>query len=438
MKSNAISCDLLVIGAGVAGTAAALFAAKRGLSTAIAGMTSQFDFVSGLMDLIGVHPETREALHCNPWDVITALKHAAPRHPYSRMDARIIRTAFDEYLDALSASGLVYHREPFGNIPVVTSAGTRKMTYAIPAGMAEGALALAHKRPCLLVDFEGLKGFSAVQIAESLRSHWPDIQTTRISLFNRPADRYPLAIAHKIESAETHARLAEDLRPLAQSAEVVGFPAVLGVSAANAVQADLARQLNRPVFEIPMLPPSIPGRRLAAALENILQAQNVLSYIPQRVLSAVVRSDGTFQCEIGCQDATVTLHSRAIVLATGRFFAKGLMATRKGLQETVFNLPVYQPDERSEWHHEDLLHPKGHPINQAGLETDANFRPVDKNGQPIYPSLYAAGAILAHQDWMRTKCGTGLSVATAFAAVNAFLNSETESAAHGTVSCCTN
>jgi glycerol-3-phosphate dehydrogenase subunit B len=31
--------------------------------------------------------------------------------------------------------------------------------------------------------------------------------------------------------------------------------------------------------------------------------------------------------------------------------------------------------------------------------------------------LFAAGSILAHQDWMRMKCGSGLAIATAYAAV---------------------
>lgn len=31
----------------------------------------------------------------------------------------------------------------------------------------------------------------------------------------------------------------------------------------------------------------------------------------------------------------------------------------------------------------------------------------------------AAGAILAHQDWVRRKCGSGLAIATAYGAVRA-------------------
>jgi glycerol-3-phosphate dehydrogenase subunit B len=56
-------------------------------------------------------------------------------------------------------------------------------------------------------------------------------------------------------------------------------------------------------------------------------------------------------------------------------------------------------------------------VNQAGLETDPIFRPLDASGRPAHPRLFAAGSILAHQDWMRMKCGSGLAMATAYAAV---------------------
>jgi glycerol-3-phosphate dehydrogenase subunit B len=68
--------------------------------------------------------------------------------------------------------------------------------------------------------------------------------------------------------------------------------------------------------------------------------------------------------------------------------------------------------------------PRGHPINRAGLETDAFFRPLDRSGDPAYRNLFAVGSILAHQDWMRMKCGSGLAVSTAFKAVNAFVNAQ--------------
>jgi glycerol-3-phosphate dehydrogenase subunit B len=95
------------------------------------------------------------------------------------------------------------------------------------------------------------------------------------------------------------------------------------------------------------------------------------------------------------------------------------VAGRRGIREALLDLPVRQPDNRSCWHREAFLDPKGHAINLAGIEVDDQFRPVTEKGQPVYDNLYAAGSILAHQDWIRTKSGTGLAVATAYGAVEA-------------------
>jgi glycerol-3-phosphate dehydrogenase subunit B len=115
------------------------------------------------------------------------------------------------------------------------------------------------------------------------------------------------------------------------------------------------------------------------------------------------------------------VQSRGVVLASGRFIGGGLHADRKRIRETIFDLPVCQPTDRTKWHRRDFLDPRGHPINEAGLETDDDFRPLNGSGRPAFKTLFAAGSILAHQDWIRTKCGAGLAIATAYGAINSFL-----------------
>jgi len=69
----------------------------------------------------------------------------------------------------------------------------------------------------------------------------------------------------------------------------------------------------------------------------------------------------------------------------------------------------------------DFLDLRGHPVNRAGLEIDNLFRPLDSSGGAAFERLFAAGSILAHQDWMRMKCGSGLAIGSAYAAVNAYV-----------------
>ena len=48
--------DVCIIGAGLAGLAATLFAANRGLTCVEVGQIGEINFASGLLDLLGVHP----------------------------------------------------------------------------------------------------------------------------------------------------------------------------------------------------------------------------------------------------------------------------------------------------------------------------------------------------------------------------------------------
>jgi glycerol-3-phosphate dehydrogenase subunit B len=84
----------------------------------------------------------------------------------------------------------------------------------------------------------------------------------------------------------------------------------------------------------------------------------------------------------------------------------------------LFDLPVTQPENRSGWLSNDFFDPAGHPVNRAGIETDDCFRPLDKAGAVFHPRLYAAGSILAYQDWKREKSGAGISLVSAFKAVS--------------------
>ena len=65
--------DVLVIGSGLAGMAAGLFAATRGLSVVQAGHTGEIIFASGLLDLLGVHPVGAGRVREDPWEALGEL-----------------------------------------------------------------------------------------------------------------------------------------------------------------------------------------------------------------------------------------------------------------------------------------------------------------------------------------------------------------------------
>jgi glycerol-3-phosphate dehydrogenase subunit B len=419
-----LKCDLCVIGSGLAGMAATLFAATRGLSVVQAGHTGEIIFASGLLDLLGVHPVSEKRLWSDPWAALDALKRDIPDHPYARLKKDDIKAALDEILSFLEEAGLTYHRHMDHNSSVLTALGTIKPTYCVPHTMWNGVRALEKKPACLIIDIRGLKGFSARQIAASLQNGWTDLRATRISFpgSDHLSEVYAEHMANALLLPHNREKLAEVVRPFIKKSKIVGLPAILGLYRTHEVLSHLEELIGLPLFEIPTIPPSVPGLRLKEAFERGLRPKSVQYFSLKRALQVRQPADGHFETHIGSNDVEHIVHSRGIILASGRFIGGGLQADRKRIRETIFGLPVYQPASRAKWHRRNFLDSRGHLINQSGLEIDDKFRPLNHSRQPAFESLFAAGSILAHNDWKRMKCGAGLAIATAFGAVNSFIN----------------
>jgi glycerol-3-phosphate dehydrogenase subunit B len=214
------------------------------------------------------------------------------------------------------------------------------------------------------------------------------------------------------------------LKAMISREKAVGLPAVLGINNSSRIIADIENIVGRPVFEIPTLPPAVTGIRLREAMVEWLSTHGVQAYYQMKVLQAQLSKSGEFVLNIGRDEVELVVKAGAVVLASGRFIGQGLEAGRSGIRETIFDLPVHQPVSRDQWHRLDFLDPRGHAINCCGVETDDSFRPLDMNGRIVHPKFFAAGSILAHADWMRMKCGSGISIASAYTAVKAYLSQQ--------------
>lgn len=428
-ESEGVSCQLMVVGAGMAGMAAALFAARRGITTVQAGLTGETLYASGLFDLYGVaHGSPRELID-DPWQALKQLKQNHPEHPFSRVSRHQIRSAFDLLTNFLGDAGQPYAGYPDKNARLITPVGTIKRTFRVPETMWAGVQALEKKASCLIVDLQGLRGFSAVQIVSTLKPAWPALKAVSIDMprENRPGPKYAEHVARGLETEAARRELAEAIRPHLSQVKYVGVPAILGIHDTKGVHRDLQQMLGRPVFEIPTMPPAIAGIRLKGAFDNHMPQLGVQCFYHHQVFALHRQTDGRFAIALGRTEPETTVTAECVLLATGRFLGKGLVARRHGIRETLLDLPVCQPGNRSCWHREHFLDPEGHAINLAGIEVDDRFRPLNPDGRIVYDNLYAAGSILAHQDWIRTKSGTGLALATAYGAVAAIDQGFTDS-----------
>ena len=60
-----------------------------------------------------------------------------------------------------------------------------------------------------LIDFEGLKGYSARQITEMQKNRWPALRCQRIAFPGATGEVYPEHLARAMEMAATRQKLAE-------------------------------------------------------------------------------------------------------------------------------------------------------------------------------------------------------------------------------------
>lgn len=79
------------------------------------------------------------------------------------------------------------------------------------------------------------------------------------------------------------------------------------------------------------------------------------------------------------------------ILATGKFFSKGLVSTMDKIYEPIFGADVSYDEDRTNWCDSDFQAPQ--PFEKFGVITDGDGR-VMIGGHPVM-NLFAAGEILA-------------------------------------------
>jgi len=413
--------ELAVIGSGIAGFAASIFALKRNIVTAQAGNTGAVAYTTGYLDLLG-KIEGESGSIDSPWDGLATLKKRHPDHPLADIAEDDIKEAFNQFTAFLGECGIAYTSPEKSNITALSPAGTLKKTLCVPSTMIEGPKAFAAKSPCVIIDFKGLKGFSGRQVVANLQADWPQLKAERINFPEMlSGEIYPEVMARALEVERTRIALAKEIQAVVGEAKVIGLPAVLGMHSPDFIKAELERLTGLTIFEIPTMPPSVPGIRLREMFEQVFPEKG-LTLIPQQKVTSLDFSDDAVVLHLKDNYGPITITAKAVILATGRFLSGGLEAHITGITEPLLDLPVTQPTMRQDWYQNQYTDSRGHAIHKAGIEVDSSLRPLNSEGKPYHPRLFGAGIILAHQDWIRSRSGAGIAIATAYKAVEAVDN----------------
>ncbi|HEX9371021.1 MAG TPA: glycerol-3-phosphate dehydrogenase subunit GlpB [Roseiflexaceae bacterium] len=404
--------DIIVIGAGLSGLMGALALADAGRKPfVLAKGQGATHWTSGTLDVWG-DPGERGLR-----DALRELIAARPDHPYARAGVEGVEAAVDRFRSLMEAARYPYVGSLERNVLLPTAIGALRPAALLPATMAAGDTRLGGS--VLLASFRELRDFFPPLAAANLAAQGIPARGVYLDLppIKRKLDFNTRNFAELFDDPAFREDVGRQLRAARGDATRIGLPAVLGLSDPLGVVSDLQRLSGAQVFEIPTLPPSVPGMRLFAIFRDAIQRAGGRLQIGAEVLRGE-GADGRLAAIYSAAAARDQEHrANAFLLATGGVAGGGVRTDNTGaVWETALGLPLRAPDARADWFAPRFLDERGHPIYGAGLATDDRLRPTDGAGKVVYANVVAAGTALAGADPVRERCYSGLALATGWRA----------------------
>ncbi|MFB6250976.1 MAG: glycerol-3-phosphate dehydrogenase subunit GlpB [Halobellus sp.] len=414
----AIDSDILVIGGGIAGLTATLSAARAGADVRLVSYKqSTLRHASGLIDILGYLPDGDGPIV----DPYAAIPELPSEHPYQTVGTGTVEKAMSLF-DEAAANYRGSHTDANALLP--THGGAIKPTARYPAAASAGLA--SDERDVLLVGLESMTDFDAPRAAAHLEAADVPFDVRGVTIRfpgDLRADAKVTRYAKLLDTDGTvtvggrerpvREALADKVDPHLDGEGRVGFPAILGDDAAGAVRESLAERLGAAVFEVPMGPPSLPGLRLEDALFDALDAAGA-SF---ETGNPVVGFDGKREIEqvyVEKNGARIPYAADEYVLATGGLVGKGIESERDDVYEPIFGCHIAHPEDRYAWSDRDAF--GDHEFARFGVRTDADLRPTDATDDVEFENLRAAGSVLGGYDYAAEKSGSGVSIATGYAA----------------------
>jgi glycerol-3-phosphate dehydrogenase subunit B len=393
--------DLIVIGLGLSGLMAARTAVEMGKKTLIIGKgTGSLCLFSNTIDVLGSLSEGMEMA-----DGLRMWIEDHPEHPYSKLDLERIEQALFSFR-SLFDSQYPFQSIDHKNCLIPTGAGTYRPTYLVPPTMTAGTL--RKKGKALIVGFKGFKDFYSDYVADQLKGHAIVIPLSEFEGREMSAT----AIARLMEKESFRETLGGEVKKQMEDESRIGFPAVLGMRDPSSVQKHMQEITGAEVFEIPILPPSIPGMRIFRSFKEGLIQKGVTFLLGHSVSKAHVNGKRCEAIEVSHAPFSQSYSADRFLLATGRFVGGGLKAEQERIVEPLFNFPLLQPGSRDRWFGSSFF--DSHPIHQSGILTDSFFRPVDQKGEQLLDNVWVAGSILAGHDCIQEMSREGIEIATGY------------------------
>ncbi len=404
-----VKFDVVVIGAGTAGMTAAIRLAEGGKRVAVlAKGVGSTRLAPATIDVLGYAPDRVD----HPGEALTGFLASRPLHPYQRVGLDTLARAIEWLRERVDVYAYVGSLDQNTLLP--TAIGSMKPTAVLPETMAAGDV--RNGGSFLLCGLSGFKDFFPALAADNLTAG-AKVEARGVELHpptGGEADVGGLAYARRFESEDFRRQVINEVLATMEGEDAVGFPAVLGLARPREVWSALQDAIGRPVFEMSTLPPSVPGIRLAGALEAALQRAGGRLMMGSEVVDVRAARGRVEAVAFQTAARKTGIEADAFVLATGGFLTGGIeLRSDETVHESVFGLPVMGMPPPGQPRFSPVYF-EAQPMSVAGLATDERLRPVDADGSVVYENLHAAGAMLGGAEPWREKSGEGISLGTGF------------------------
>jgi glycerol-3-phosphate dehydrogenase subunit B len=306
----------------------------------------------------------------------------------------VTATATNWFTDTVAAGPLPgYAYELTAELSMPTAVGSLKHSLLAPSTQAPAALAGATTK-IAVVGTLWLRDFQAGLCAANLTLSGVPARAVEFDWRLDRAGANAVHVARRFDDVRWRHQFCGALRPLlAADEQLVGLPAVLGLRDPAAVHADLEQRLERRVFEIPTLPPSVPGMRLFEILHSNLRRAGGRFVLGAEVTGAQ-RGPGDRIVALRTASAghETVYAAAAFVLASG--------GTGSGAIEVDSHRSV----------HERVL---GLPLAGHGVAVDDEQRSI------AAPNVLVAGASLPADGGNQIGCSESIAITTGYRAAEA-------------------
>jgi glycerol-3-phosphate dehydrogenase subunit B len=396
--------DVVVIGAGTAGLVAGAQLAEGGARVCVlAKGVGSTHLAPGTIDVLGYAPERV----MSPSGAMSEFVSAHPGHPYAALGIDAVADAvrwFQSHVESGPLPGYRYIGETEKNMLLPTAVGALRPSAVVPETMAAGD-SVELERVCV-VGTRTLRDFHAALCASNLRRVGVAARSVEADMETDRADQNSLGLARRFDDPSWRAAFAGRLALKLQADERVGLPAVLGIRDPHGAWSDLERRLGRSVFEIPTLPPSVPGMRLYEILRSALRRAGGRLVLGAEVVSC--ERAGSRVASVATASAGHDAHYAApwFVLASGGFGSGAIeLDSRWAAHERVLGLPLRGlPEEGEPRFVADYLAEQ--PMARVGVAVDGELRAEGAE------NVVVAGAALAGAVAWREGSGEGIALAS--------------------------